>query len=612
MSDGRTQDDETVGPPNARGMNSETLCMGCMRDKGDAAVCPECGFQEGTPPDSPAQLPPRTVLAEKYVLGRVLGQGGFGITYLAWDLLLNRKLAIKEYYPREICSRGRDELTVQPLSQRAQEDFQYGKSKFVEEGQNLARFRDYPGIVSLLEFIEANGTAYIVMAYMEGMTFKQYLEKHNGKIPFEAARAILDPVMDALREVHRIGMLHRDISPDNIYLNTDHQVKILDFGSTRYAMKEQSHGLTVIFKPGYAPLEQYTTHGKQGAWTDVYAVGATLYRALTGSPPVPAPDRLENDPLVSPSHQGVAIPPHSEAALLKALAVRVEDRLQTIEDFQNALSPGEKPPVPGPVARSNPIFKIAAGVLLLTTLAFAASWYSSWSQLKVARKKLDGAERPGESARLTAELAATKAELEDTKQKLKAGSPELAAVTSELEESKKKLRDATVQVNSLQTKALSLTASLTAAQQERDALRNQVAAAKSQVESLQSQMNDRHVRVVYFEFFSWNRKTNARNGPAAVQFQSNKTEYILCALGGPNPQQGSLALSGAIEVRFITPHDLVKYTVTLPVTADKSAPTWATQVLYGQDKSGTLEHGNWRVEVWSEGQRIANKAFLVN
>jgi serine/threonine protein kinase len=610
MSDGKTQDDETAGPPHARAMNSETLCMGCMRDKGDAAVCPECGFQEGTPPDSPAQLPPRTILAEKYVLGRVLGQGGFGITYLAWDLLLNRKLAIKEYYPREICSRGRDELTVQPLSQRAQEDFQYGKSKFVEEGQNLARFRDYPGIVSLLEFIEANGTAYIVMAYMEGMTFKQYLEKHNGKIPFEAARAILDPVMDALREVHRIGMLHRDISPDNIYLNTDHQVKILDFGSTRYAMKEQSHGLTVIFKPGYAPLEQYTTHGKQGAWTDVYAVGATLYRALTGSPPVPAPDRLENDPLVSPSRQGVAIPPHSEAALLKALAVRVEDRLQTIEDFQNALSPEEIRPGPGPVPRGNPVFEIAAGVLLLTTLAFAGSWYSSWSQLKVARQQLDGADRPGESARLTAELAAVQAELEDTKQKLKAGSPELAAVTSELEETKKKLHDATVQANSSQTKVLSLTTSLTAAQRERDALRNQAAAARNQIESLQSQLNDRHVRVVYFDFFSWNRKTNARNGPAAVQFQGNKTEYILCVLGGPNPQQGSQPLSGAIEVRFITPHDLVKYTVTLPVTADKSAATWATQAIYGQDKAG-LEHGNWRVEIWSEGQRIANKAFLV-
>jgi len=201
-------------------MNSEKLCMGCMRDKGGAVFCTECGWREGTPSESPAQLSPRTVLVEKYVLGKVLGQGGFGITYLAWDLLLNRKLAIKEYFPREICGRGRDERTVQPLSYGAREDFQYGMSKFVEEGQNLARFRDYPGIVSLLEFFEANGTAYIVMAYMEGMTFKQYLKNQGGKIGFDDARAILNPVMDALREVHRVGMLHRDISPDNIYLNT--------------------------------------------------------------------------------------------------------------------------------------------------------------------------------------------------------------------------------------------------------------------------------------------------------------------------------------------------------------------------------------------------------
>src|ERR1700683_144624 len=220
-------------------MNSEQLCMGCMGEKGDAQVCGLCGWQEGTPPDLPVQLSPRTVLGEKYLLGKVLGQGGFGITYLAWDLLLSRKLAIKEYFPREICGRGRDDLTVQAFSQRSRKDFEYGLAKVVEEGRNLARFRDYPGIVSLLDFFEANGTGYIVMAYMEGMTFKQYLEEQGGKIGFTQALNILNPVMDALREVHRIGMLHRDISPDNIYLNQDRQVKILDFGATRYAMREQ-------------------------------------------------------------------------------------------------------------------------------------------------------------------------------------------------------------------------------------------------------------------------------------------------------------------------------------------------------------------------------------
>ncbi len=130
--------------------------MGCMRDKGDARVCNACGFEEGTAPERPGQLSPRTILAEKYVIGRVLGQGGFGITYLAWDLILDRKLAVKEHFPREICTRSRDERTVQPLTQRLTEDYRYGLKKFVEEGRALACFYDHPGIVLLLDFLEAN------------------------------------------------------------------------------------------------------------------------------------------------------------------------------------------------------------------------------------------------------------------------------------------------------------------------------------------------------------------------------------------------------------------------------------------------------------------------
>jgi serine/threonine protein kinase len=582
-----------------------------MKEKGAAASCPECRWREGTPPESPAQLPPRTVLVEKYVLGRVLGQGGFGITYLAWDLLLNRKLAIKEYFPREICSRSRDEFTVQALSQSALEDFQYGMSKFVEEGQNLAHFRDYPGIVSLLEFFEANGTAYIVMAYMEGMTFKQYLENHGGKIGFDAARAILNPVMDALREVHRVGMLHRDISPDNIYLNTDHQVKILDFGSTRYAMKEQSHGLTVIFKPGYAPLEQYATHGKQGPWTDVYAVGATFYRALTGKAPSGAPDRLELDDLIPPSRLGVAILPSSESALLKALAVRVEDRFKTIKDFQDAVGPEQVvDPEPARLKRVNRVLKIAASILLVTTVAFAGLWRSSDGKVKAAGLTYEGSDSKEKSARLTAELTAVRAELEDTKQKLQAGSPELASVTNQLNESKRKLNETTTERNNLQTRVQQLTASITTAQQERDAFKNDADAAKNQAAAVRDQLEARHIKVTYFELFAWSRQTNAR-GKSVSQFQSDHTEYVLCGLGGPNPQQGSQALSGAIEVRFIGPSGGVKYTVALPVTAAKTAGTWVSQAVWGNDQPGTFERGNWRIEVWSEGQRIANKPFLV-
>jgi serine/threonine protein kinase len=317
---------------------TQSLCMGCMANKGVALRCPDCGWEEGQPADSPQHLPPRTVLEGKYLVGRALGQGGFGITYLAWDLNLNCKAAVKEYFPRDLCTRGRDGCTVQPLTQRTKESFGYGLGKFLEEGQALARFRDHPGMVSVLGYFKENGTAYLVMAYLAGVTFKQYLEKHKGKIPFPEALSILTPVMDALHEVHNVGMLHRDISPDNIYVSKNGQVKLLDFGAARYAMGEVSQDLSLVLKPGYAPEEQFRRQGRQGPWTDVYALAATFYRAITGSVPSDAPDRLAHDDLIPPRHLRVNIQLASEDALLKALAVRAEDRFQTVIEFRRAVS----------------------------------------------------------------------------------------------------------------------------------------------------------------------------------------------------------------------------------------------------------------------------------
>ena len=317
-------------------MRAESLCMGCMEEKGSAAVCPNCAWGEGTTPNSHLLLPPRTVLQGKYLLGRVLGQGGFGITYLGWDLTLNRKLAVKEYFRRDVCARGRDRRTVEPFT-GGQETFRYGLEKFVEEGQALARFQGHPGIVSILDFLYANGTAYIVMVYMEGMTLAQYLRDQGGKIGYELALNILLPVMDVLREVHRAGMLHRDISPDNIYLNCDRQVCVLDFGSARHGMREQSPSVPALVKPGYAPIEQYSTAGKQGPWTDVYGLAATFYRAITGQTPSEAPNRWNHDDLIPPGRKGVPIPARAEAALLKALAVLPQNRFQTIGELQNVI-----------------------------------------------------------------------------------------------------------------------------------------------------------------------------------------------------------------------------------------------------------------------------------
>lgn len=315
------------------------LCFGCMTDIGAESFCPHCGWMKGTAAEAPQHLPPGTVLQNKYVLGKVLGHGGFGITYLAWDANLNMKLAIKEYMPRDFVTRSPDHTYVSVFSGELETHFEKGLKNFLDEAKTVAQFSHHPGIVGVKDFFRDNGTAYLVMYYLEGVDFKQYLESQGGKIPYQTALRIMMPVMDALREVHSTGTLHRDISPDNIYITSEGQVKILDFGAARHAMSEFSKSISVILKPGYAPEEQYRSKGKQGPWTDIYATAATLYRAIVGSVPPESLDRLEEDGIVPPSALGVDIPQGAEAALLKALSVKASDRYQLMGDFQQELLP---------------------------------------------------------------------------------------------------------------------------------------------------------------------------------------------------------------------------------------------------------------------------------
>lgn len=286
-------------------------------------------------------LPQGTILNNRYVVENVLGHGGFGITYSAYDKTLNVRVAIKEYLPRQLATRAEGQTKISIYTGEARQHYQYGLRKFLEEAQSVAQFAHHPNIVSARDYFEAHGTAYMVMEYVEGVTLKEYLEKKGGRISFEEAQGIMMPVMDALREVHQVGLMHRDISPDNIYITSAAQVKVLDFGAARYAAGEQSKSLSVILKPGYAPEEQYRSSGKQGSWTDVYAVGATIYKCITGKTPPDALDRKEEDTLEPPSRLGVAIPAAAEQALLRALAVSAPQRFKSMEDFQQALLGGE-------------------------------------------------------------------------------------------------------------------------------------------------------------------------------------------------------------------------------------------------------------------------------
>jgi serine/threonine protein kinase len=327
-------------------VKSEHVCMGCMKDKGSVESCPYCNWLEGTAPESTLHLPPRSVLQDKYVIGRVLGQGGFGITYLAWDSLLDRKLAVKEFFPRELATRNSENNTVTVHSSSFDEQFSYGLDKFLDEAKTLAKFDNHPNVIAVKDFFRANGTAYLVMNYLEGCTLKDYLLYKGVALTFDEALAVTLPVLDALHTVHEAGMLHRDISPDNIFITAQGTIIVLDFGAARHALGEKGKNLSIILKPGYAPEEQYRSRGIQGPWTDIYAVAATIYHAVTGTMPQESLDRLAVDQLVPPSQLGVAISTTAEQALLKALAVNAENRYKTVGQFRDAIMAGDECSVP--------------------------------------------------------------------------------------------------------------------------------------------------------------------------------------------------------------------------------------------------------------------------
>lgn len=317
-------------------MNLEHICYGCFQEKPDgASVCPHCGFcaEEEQPF---LALPMGTLLNGRYMTGKVLGVGGFGITYLCYDLTLEIKVAIKEYMPSSLATRHSDKYSV-ALTGRGQEDYQNGMERFLDEARILAKLQNTPNIVSVQNYFKENNTAYFVMEYVEGMSLKAYIASQGGKIPYDQALTILMPVMHALTQVHALNLTHRDISPDNIFITARGESKLLDFGAARSSAVEKK-SMSIILKHGYAPEEQYSSKGNQGPWTDIYAMGATLYRCVTGELPPDSIIRVHNDTLKKPSELGIRLPLYVEQSIMRALAVKAEDRFQSMEDFLDGLS----------------------------------------------------------------------------------------------------------------------------------------------------------------------------------------------------------------------------------------------------------------------------------
>ncbi len=324
------------------------ICYNCFREKPEeSGPCPCCGFDlEENTKKYPMALRAGTILNQRYIVGRVLGQGGFGITYLAWDEKLTARVAVKEYMPGEIAVRTAGTGVSVRMAERA-EDFAYGAERFREESRILAKFMGQPGIAGVTDYFDANGTSYFVMDYIEGISFKTYIANAGGKISAEEALNVMIPVLRALTAVHREGLIHRDVTPDNIYITKEGNVKLLDFGSARYSMGDKSKSLDVILKVGYAPKEQYIRRGRQGPYTDVYSCAACLYAAITGYLPPESLERLDHDTLIPPSEAGAEIPLYLERAILKGLAVQPEDRFQTAEKFLEAIETQQVMELPG-------------------------------------------------------------------------------------------------------------------------------------------------------------------------------------------------------------------------------------------------------------------------
>ena len=318
--------------------STQCLCYNCFQAREtQEGTCPYCGFDlEENAKKYPVALQAGTVLNDRYIIGRVLGQGGFGITYLALDTQLNAKVAIKEFMPGEIATRVGG-TTVSVLAENRSEEFTYGAERFQEEARTLAKFIGNPNIAGVSSYFDENDTSYFVMDYIEGISFKTYIANHGGKISVEETLNIMIPVLRALTAVHAEGFIHRDVTPDNIYITKDGIVKLLDFGSARYSIGDKSKSLDVILKVGYAPKEQYIRRSRQGPFTDVYSCAACFYAAITGFLPPESLERLDHDELVPISQCGIEIPEYLDKAILKGLAVQPEDRFQSAEEFLNAI-----------------------------------------------------------------------------------------------------------------------------------------------------------------------------------------------------------------------------------------------------------------------------------
>lgn len=317
-------------------------CYFCFKEYDEQYdICPYCGQVKNNTPIEPIHLYPGTILADRYILGQAVGSGGFGIIYKAWDSKLETVVAVKEFFASRLMTRAAGEKNV-IVNKKSAAEFEYRKARFLAEARNMAKFGNHRSIPNVFEFFEENGTAYIIMEMLNGMPLNAYLQEKGGKLEQSFALYVANEIGNALISMHEKGIIHRDVAPDNVYICSDKdlKIKLLDLGAAKLA-DSSDDVIDIILKPGYSPVEQYDNTKGIGTWTDVYALGATLYVMLTGVKPDESTNRKIGDTVLAPHEIDETIPENLSNAIMKAMAVEKHMRFKTVAEFLKAIN-GEK------------------------------------------------------------------------------------------------------------------------------------------------------------------------------------------------------------------------------------------------------------------------------
>lgn len=315
--------------------NTDRLCMGCMNDNGGEQICAICGYDEQSPQPE-AALPARSWIGEgRYLVGKVIEQNGEGITYLGWDNDSDTIVWIREYFPAGLCERLADGTTRVLMGSEAA--FEEGKTAFLTLNQTLARLRELPCLLPVVDIFEGAGTVYCVKQAVSGITLREFLLRNGGTLRWEQARPLFLPLLSALKALHNAGVVHRGISPDTLLVGRDGKIRLKDFLIP--AARTARSDMTAQLYPGFAAIEQYGFDGQPGPWTDVYGFAATLFRVLVGNPPPEATERVTDDHMTIPAKVAQTLPHHVLTALANALQILPEDRTQSMDELREDLVP---------------------------------------------------------------------------------------------------------------------------------------------------------------------------------------------------------------------------------------------------------------------------------